>query len=259
MSKNLRRLFSSIIHSPPCPSSSFPTFSPSTGPSTLCRLFDIGRSDYAAAWKYQRSLVECHLNTKHTKAHVLDSVIITEHNAVYTLGKGSTLMNLKLDMSDSSYPSVIRIERGGEVTWHGPGMLMVYPVRSLSPPPLYPLKTTTHKFCSSLQVLDLSRHKKSLRWYVQALEEVVIRTLVQLDIKGERSSVNNGVWVGSNKISAVGVSVSRWVSFHGIALNIDCDMTHFNKIVPCGIADPGMCIAFTFATIIIPSTLTSAT
>lgn len=101
--------------------------------TSTCRLFDIGKSDYETAWRYQRSMVECHLNTKYTNDTVLDCLIITEHHSVYTLGKGSTLNNLKHGITDDSYESVIRIERGGEVTWHGPGMLMLYPVRDESP------------------------------------------------------------------------------------------------------------------------------
>jgi lipoate-protein ligase B len=141
-----------------------------------------------------------------------DALILTEHESVYTLGKGATMENLRHELS--SYDSVYRVERGGEVTWHGPGMLMIYPV------------------------MNLNRHQRSLRWYVTSLEEVVIRALSTLGIRGERSHVNNGVWVGDNKIAAVGISVSSWITMHGIALNIDCDLSKFKTIVPCGIADP---------------------
>jgi lipoate-protein ligase B len=99
------------------------------------------------------------------------------------------------------------------VTYHGPGQLVVYPI------------------------LDLSRHKKDLHWYVRTVEETVIETLRSFGVRGERSSVNSGVWVGNDKICAVGISASRWLTMHGGSLNISCDLKMFEQIVPCGITE----------------------
>ena len=141
-----------------------------------CNFYNLGTVEYLKAWEYQRSLVEYHFHLKKLEKSFLDSLIITEHPSIYTLGKGSTLSNLKYSIDSDCYKSIIRVERGGEVTWHGPGMIMIYPI------------------------IDLSRHQKSLRWYVNALEEVIIKVLIQLGISAQRSSINNGVWVGKNKV-----------------------------------------------------------
>ena len=147
--------------------------------------------------------------TKNKEAY--DSLLLVEHSSVYTLGKGGSKDNLKFNTS-SHKGNVYRVSRGGEVTWHGPGQLVAYPI------------------------LDLTRHKKDLRWYINKLEECVIRTLDLYGIKGARSEINPGVWVGTKKICAVGVSASRWITIHGLALNINCDLYSYSNIIPCGIS-----------------------
>ncbi|CAM9406538.1 unnamed protein product [Chrysoparadoxa australica] len=143
-----------------------------------------------------------------------DALILLEHNSVYTLGRGSTEANIKFDHTSPECPhEVVRVERGGEVTWHGPGQLVVYPV------------------------LDLKYHKQDLHWYLRQLEEVIIGTLDHYGLKGERDEEHTGVWVGGAKVAAIGLNASRWVTTHGFALNVCPDMTNFEGIVPCGIKD----------------------
>lgn len=122
----------------------------------------------------------------------------------------SSLDNLR---SEAPPFELFRTERGGEVTYHGPGQLVVYPV------------------------LDLTGHQRDLRWYMGALEEVVIRVLASLGICAQREAGLTGVWVNGAKVCAMGVRVSRWVTMHGLALNVSPDLSHFEHIVPCGIAD----------------------
>jgi len=144
-----------------------------------------------------------------------DSILVVEHPSVYTLGRGSTLENLKFDPADQNgcLHEIHRVERGGEVTWHGPGQVVCYPI------------------------LDLTQHKKDLHWYWDGIESAVIDSIASFDVKGERDPAGTGVWVGGAKIAAIGLSASRWITMHGLALNINPDLSHFSKIVPCGIAD----------------------
>jgi len=194
-----------------------------------CRVYDLsalGSSsssvDYVTAWRYQKLLAEHAYSSKKNRGiSISDSLLLLEHDSIYTLGRGATLANIKFDyqqrqQQQQQHHKVIRVERGGEVTWHGPGQLVAYPI------------------------LDLNLHKRDLHWYTHSLEETVIRAVDSLfSFKGERSDVNTGVWVGTNKVSAIGVTASRWITMHGCAVNICCDMSHFDRIVPCGIVAPG--------------------
>ena len=115
---------------------------------------------------------------------------------------------------------IYRIERGGEVTYHGPGQLVMYPLLNLKQP----------------------NYQQDLHWYLRQIEEVIIRTLLHFDIKSNRDDINTGVWVGKNKIAAVGVSASKWITTHGLALNVSPNLEHFDKdiITPCGIEERGV-------------------
>ena len=115
---------------------------------------------------------------------------------------------------------IYRIERGGEVTYHGPGQLVCYPLLDLTNEP----------------------YKQDLHWYLTCIEEIIIQTLDEIGIQGQRDDINTGVWVGKNKIAAVGVSSSRWITTHGFSLNINPDLTYFDtsKIIPCGIEGSGV-------------------
>jgi lipoyl(octanoyl) transferase len=170
---------------------------------------------YLIAHQWQRSLY-----AERIKNPDLDDVLILlEHPSVYTLGQGATLEFLKFDPDNSEY-EVHRVERGGEVTYHCPGQLVGYPI------------------------LNLQRYRKDLHWYLRQLEEVLIRVLAVYNLQGERSAGFTGVWLEGQKVAAIGIKVSRWITMHGFALNVCPDMTGFERIVPCGIQDkPVSCLA----------------
>ncbi|MFH7242138.1 MAG: lipoyl(octanoyl) transferase LipB [Spirulina sp.] len=173
----------------------------------LCEVYPLGLMPYEDAWTLQKAWV-----SRHRQSPQPDRLLLVEHPPVYTLGQGSTVENLKFLESDPPHP-LFRIERGGEVTHHCPGQLVGYPI------------------------LDLKRHQTDLHWYLRQLEEVVIQTLAALDIPGTRQPGLTGVWVGDTKLAAIGIKVSRWITMHGFALNVCPDLSGFEAIVPCGIAD----------------------
>ena len=145
---------------------------------------------------------------------LVDGLIIAEHEAVYTLGRGATEEHVCYDPSEQGAPPLVRTERGGDVTYHGPGQLVAYPV------------------------LQLASYKRDSHWYLRALEEVVIRTCKSLGIPdAERHDDHTGVWLRGHKIAATGVALRKWVTYHGIALNVSPTMSDFNRIVPCGLHD----------------------
>ena len=143
-----------------------------------------------------------------------DAVVLVEHEPVYTLGRGATLEHVLFDADAPGAPELVRAERGGDVTYHGPGQLVAYPI------------------------LDLKRHRKDSHWYLRALEETVVRTCAALGApEAARSAEHTGVWLAGAKISAVGVAMRKWVTYHGISLNLAPDLSHYDAIVPCGL-DP---------------------
>jgi lipoyl(octanoyl) transferase len=143
-----------------------------------------------------------------------DTLILVEHDPVYTLGKNSNENHL-LQSRDESV-DVFNIERGGDITFHGPGQLVGYPI------------------------FDLSNYNKSISWYMRTLEQIVIDTVSDFDIEAERIEGLTGVWVGDEKIAALGVRISRWVTMHGFALNVNTDLAFYDGIIPCGIFDHGV-------------------
>jgi lipoyl(octanoyl) transferase len=167
---------------------------------------ELGMQDYRLTWELQRELVRSRV----ANPDLPDCLILVEHPPVYTLGTGSTLAHLKFPLESPPHP-VYRSERGGEVTYHCPRQLVIYPI------------------------LNLRRHRQDLHWYLRQLEEVVIDTLAAFDIRGDRLSTLTGVWVENSKVAAIGIKVSKWITMHGIALNVDPDLTGFESIVPCGI------------------------
>ena len=188
--------------------------------------------NYTHAWHWQKALreflhqnsseniinsndeIQTHKKSDHIQTSQPHRLILLEHPSIYTLGRGSTTDNI---INKSNNTDTVRVERGGEVTWHGPGQLVVYPILDLRQLPL----------------------KKDLRWLVSSLEEVVIQTLANTyNIKGGRVDINSGVWVDNNKICAVGITASRWITMHGLALNINPNMSNYGHIIPCGISDP---------------------
>ena len=129
---------------------------------------------------------------------------------------GIFIDNLRREIADDSYESIVRIERGGEITYHGPGQIVCYPI------------------------LNLKNFKQSVTWYMRALEEVIIETLKLFNIKATRKDGLTGVWVKDKKIGAQGVRMTKWVTMHGFALNVNTDLRFFNDIIPCGIKDFGV-------------------
>ncbi|KAJ6805503.1 putative lipoyltransferase-like protein, chloroplastic isoform X1 [Iris pallida] len=180
-----------------------------------CECFDLHKElvPYKQAWSWQKSIVETRHALVHRDEDHSDNLIVLQHPPVYTLGTSSSEKYLKFDIQNAPY-DIYRTERGGEVTYHGPGQLIMYPI------------------------INLRYHKMDLHWYLRSLEEVVIQVLQStFSIKASRLEGLTGVWVGSQKIGAIGIRVSRWIAYHGLALNVSTDLTPFRDIVPCGIQD----------------------
>jgi lipoate-protein ligase B len=170
---------------------------------------NIGRKSYKAVWDLQKEMQQQRIN-----GYIEDTLILVEHDPVYTLGKNANEDHL-LQSRDESV-DVFNIERGGDITFHGPGQLVGYPI------------------------LDLSNYKKSVSWYMRTLEQVLIDTLIEFKIAAQRNDGLTGVWVGDEKIAALGVRISRWVTMHGFALNVNPDLSFYDGIIPCGIFDHGV-------------------
>ena len=165
---------------------------------------DLGRMEYLAALEIQ----EQHVQRKQLEP-LPDILLFVEHPHVYTLGRGGLESNL---LAPQEVP-VYRTNRGGDVTYHGPGQLVVYPI------------------------LDLrSKLRKDVHRYVRNLELSAIRTLNDFGLTGTRRPPFTGIWIGDKKIAAIGVAVRRCITFHGLALNVNTDLSYFNRIVPCGLA-----------------------
>ena len=180
------------------------------------KVLDLGRTPYRVAWETQKQIAgEVVMGGE-------DTLIFVEHEPVLTLGAGFHESNLLHPVSEYERLGieVLRTDRGGDVTYHGPGQLVIYPI------------------------FDLKRHRQDLHKWLRALEQVVIETLATFEVNGRLFPPNTGVWVEIEcelkKIAAIGIKVSKWVSLHGIALNCDNDLSAFDLIVPCGIHDHGV-------------------
>lgn len=173
-------------------------------------LLKTGLFDYQHAWDLQKSM---HADRLH--AIIPDTLILTEHPHTYTLGKSGHEKNLVVEESALHREGieVFRIDRGGDITYHGPGQIIGYPI------------------------LDLHGYYLDVQRFLRDLEEVLIRTLAEYGICGDRVEGLTGVWVAGAKVAAIGVKVSRWVTMHGFAFNVNTDLSYFGNIVPCGIAD----------------------
>ncbi|EYU36274.1 hypothetical protein MIMGU_mgv1a010929mg [Erythranthe guttata] len=178
-----------------------------------CDLYDLHKElvPYTEAWSWQNAIVKEKKALIEKNEDLTDSLIILQHHPVYTLGAGSSEKYLNFDVKNAPF-NLYRTERGGEVTYHGPGQIVMYPI------------------------MNLRYHKMDLHWYLRALEEVVIRALHSaFGIEASRVEGLTGVWVGNAKLAAIGVKVSKWITYHGLALNVTTDMTPFQNIIPCGI------------------------
>ena len=176
-------------------------------------IINLGILDYREAHQLQKRLLQEHLDGIGN-----DTLLLLQHNPVITIGRSGSKSNILLPESSlrALGIEVYEIERGGDVTYHGPGQLTGYPI------------------------INLQNFRKDVHWYLRQLEEVIIRVLMEYGITGERIDGYTGVWVGDEKIAAIGISVRRWITFHGFAFNIHPDMSHFQMITPCGITDKGV-------------------
>jgi lipoyl(octanoyl) transferase len=185
---------------------------------------DLGCKDYKASWEYQEDLFKAIVDTKiknRREAAGLETdnyLLFVEHPHVYTLGKSGDMSNLLLNEEQliDKGATFYKINRGGDITYHGPGQIVGYPI------------------------LDLENFFTDIHKYLRLLEEAIILTLAEYGIESERSPGETGVWLGvgtpfARKICAMGVRASRWVTMHGFALNVNADLGYFDNIIPCGI------------------------
>jgi lipoyl(octanoyl) transferase len=163
---------------------------------------------FERGWRAQRQLQQRLL----LQPEGPDAVILLQHEACYTLGRGADPGFLRFDPANPPLP-LHRIDRGGEVTHHCPGQLVLYPV------------------------LNLQRHGADLHLYLRRLEQVVIDLLAEYGLAAERQAGLTGVWLEGHKLAAIGVGAKRWISQHGLALNVDCNLAGFSRVVPCGLVD----------------------
>ena len=172
-------------------------------------ILDLGKSHYNDAWKLQKRL-----QSQRISGQIDDQLLLVEHFPVYTLGKNTPREHLLTKESDNI--SIIQTDRGGDITFHGPGQLVGYPI------------------------LDLNQYKRSITWYMRELEQLIIDVLKEYDINAKRKKGLTGVWVKGKKIAALGVRISKWVTMHGFSLNINPDLKYYQGIIPCGIKDYGV-------------------
>ncbi|XBI78768.1 hypothetical protein VPH35_088402 [Triticum aestivum] len=208
-----------------CCSGPIAAAAPVTGAARVgrrCELFDLHRQivPYVDSWGWQKSIVERRkalvgIDTDTDEDHS-DTLIALQHPPVYTLGNGNDEKYLNFNIEDSPI-EIHRIDRAGQVTYHGPGQLVLYPI------------------------INLRYQKKDLVWYQRSLEGVIIRALQSaFSIKASRIEGLTGVWVGEQKVAAIGIMCARWIVYHGLALNVTTDLTPFQHIVPCGIKGRGV-------------------
>ena len=192
----------------------------------VVQILDLEKKDYKSTWDQQEDLFQQILDIKVSNRRedkdqeTPNYLLFVEHPHVYTLGKSGDINNLKIN--DAKLKEVgatyYKINRGGDITYHGPGQIVAYPI------------------------LDLENFFTDIHKYLRLLEESVIKTLAEFNIKGERSKGETGVWIDvgtpyARKICAMGVRASRWVTMHGLAFNINTDLQYFDYIIPCGIQD----------------------
>jgi len=182
---------------------------------------DIGASSYKEVWDYQEKLLHENVEHKRNGEYTTNYLLFTEHAPVYTLGKNGNAMHVLVSEQQRQQKGIeyFHINRGGDITFHGPGQLVGYPI------------------------FDLDQFKTDLGWYLRSLEEVIILTMAEYGLQGDRSKGETGVWIESSikgrerKICAMGIRCSRWITMHGFAFNVNTDLSYFNYIVPCGIAN----------------------
>lgn len=176
-------------------------------------VIDLGRKGYAEVWDFQRKLV-----TKRILDEIADTLILVEHNHVITLGRNRNWKNLLLpkEILRQKGIEVYKVERGGDITYHGPGQLVGYPI------------------------FKLKGALAGVRKFIENMEDALILALRGFGIEAHKNDKLVGVWVEDKKVAAIGVAFRRWVSYHGFALNVNTDLTFFDYIVPCGLEDKGV-------------------
>lgn len=165
------------------------------------------RVEYEEAWAMQKELAAMRL-----RKDIPDTLLLLEHPPVFTIGRTGRRSNLLGDPA-SIGAKVVEVDRGGDITYHGPGQLVGYPI------------------------FDLRGLKQDVKWYLEQIEEAVIRAVRRFGVNAERNPGYTGVWVSGAKLCAIGVHVAQWVTTHGFALNVNTDLDHFKLIIPCGLAD----------------------
>jgi lipoyl(octanoyl) transferase len=193
---------------------------------------DLGLMDYQAAWDYQEELLAKNVEIKSSKWRSEDEsvaiatdtshyLLFVEHPPVYTLGKSGKIEHVLISEEERKKNDLgfFRINRGGDITFHGPGQIVVYPI------------------------LDLEKFYTDIGKYMRSLEEVIIQTLTEYGLHGDRSPGETGVWLDpgikgkERKICAIGIRCSRWITMHGFAFNVNTNLNYFNNIIPCGIVN----------------------
>jgi lipoyl(octanoyl) transferase len=169
---------------------------------------DLGLIGYRESWDLQKELFDLRVQNK-----VDDFFLLCEHPHTYTLGKTAHIENLisSEEYLEENKISVFNIDRGGDITYHGPGQIVGYPI------------------------IDLNNWHKDTHKYLRALEEIIIKTCADFNLNAGRIEKLTGVWIGDKKIAAIGIKVSRWITMHGFAFNINTNLSLFNGIIPCGI------------------------
>jgi len=183
-------------------------------PIQACWCLDLQTMDYSEAWELQQAIVRDRIEKKISR----DIILLVEHPPVFTLGRRGGIENLTVSDAflKTSGIQVIQVERGGDITYHGPGQMVVY------------------------LILDLDRQRLGIAELVFMLEEIMIRVSESLGVQATRNPRNRGVWVGNKKLGSVGLAVRKGISFHGMALNVNLSMTPFKWIHPCGLMNISM-------------------
>jgi lipoyl(octanoyl) transferase len=179
----------------------------------LCRVEQLGRVDYAEGLRLQRELV-----AQRKGEAIPDTLLLLEHPHVYTLGRNAKREHLLISNRQLAQlgAELFEIDRGGDITYHGPGQLVGYPI------------------------FNLAKHRRDIAWFMRSLEEVFIGVARDFGVEAGRLAGAPGVWVGNDKLVAMGVHVSRWVTSHGFAFNVSTDLRYFDWIVPCGLRGKGV-------------------
>jgi lipoyl(octanoyl) transferase len=185
----------------------------SSSQGMLIRSINLGMTEYESCWDLQRQIFDLRL-----AGAIPDTFLLTEHFPVYTMGRSGDPDHLLADLPELREKGIsfVSNDRGGDITYHGPGQLVGYPI------------------------LDLHHYYLDLHRYLRDIESVVIRVLRRFGIQGSRIEGYTGVWVGNDKICAIGIKTSRWVTMHGFALNVSTDLRYFDRIIPCGIFERGV-------------------